>query len=82
MKNRRPRKLKKQLKKRYAKAVALRIFQCALTTAGHAFQSAAVAAQIGQPMHVKALQSASIAIDCSEALANIMKTGPQNWREA
>ena len=44
MKDRRPRKLKKVLKLRFAKVQALRTVQIAVTTLGSAFQMAAITA--------------------------------------
>lgn len=86
MKDRRPRKIKKQLKKRYASAVALRMAQCALATRMGAVQTAIVASK-HVPKHDqagidKALATVKIAMDCANAVAGILKSGPKNWREA
>lgn len=94
MKDRRPRKLKKRLKRRFEKVQALRTVQCALVSVGSAFQIAAVSARPipsflpdelkRGPMTAaeKALECASIAIDTAESISKIWNTGPKNWREA
>lgn len=87
MKDRRPRKLKKQLKKRYASACAVRVAQCAMTTAMSAIQTAIVASK-PIPKHDqaglanKAIDTVKIAMDCANTVAGTLKSGPKNWREA
>lgn len=87
MKDRRPRKLKKQLKKRYDSAVALRIVRCALATEMGAVHTAIVASK-PIPKHDqaglanKAIGTVRIAMDSANTVAGILKSGPKNWREA
>jgi hypothetical protein len=81
MKDRRPRKLKKILKARFAKATALRIVQAAIMTTLNICQMASVSA-LPTPNPNKAIAVAQIAIETANALTQVMKSGPQNWRDA
>lgn len=97
MKDRRPRKLKKLLKKRYRKAVALKTMQTALVTVGSAFQIAAIQSipnfnkgslippdLARQPMSPaeRAIAVVNLTIDTEKWIAEIINSGPKNWREA
>lgn len=87
MKDRRPRKLKKKLKKQYASACAVRVAQCAITTAMSAIHTVIVASkpvskhdQAG--LANKVIGTVKIAMDCANTVAGTLKSGPKNWREA
>jgi hypothetical protein len=87
MKDRRPRKLKKRLKRRYAAASAVRIVRCAMTTAVSLAQTAMIMSRPTQKHDpfgkaAKLLNTAEVAMDCAEAISQIMNSGPKNWREA
>lgn len=87
MKDRRPRKLKKELKKRYAKTIALKLFKCAMVTAMNA---SAVACISSRPTWAAAPESgedkSSVIVDVvvgvAEKIQEIMGESPKDWREA
>lgn len=87
MKDRRPRKLKKQLKKRYDKMIAAKILQTAMTTTMSAIQMALIGAK-PIPRYetggvaVKAVKALETVMDCAQSITSIMNSGPKNWREA
>lgn len=85
MKDRRPRKLKKTLKRRFEKVQALRTVQVAMVTMGSALQMAGITARPNRTLAdvpIKAIRAVQLAIDTKESISKIMNTGPKNWREA
>lgn len=86
MKDRRPRKLKKQLKARYVRAIAFRTVATATISAVAAVQTAMVASRPIRKhdpagLADKAMATVKIAMDCANTVAGILKSGPKNWRE-
>lgn len=89
MKDRRPRKLKKVLKRRFEKVQAMRTIQTAFVTLGSAMQMAAISSRpipkfgdaIVSPA-TKSLACAQLAMETAQKISEIMNTGPKNWREA
>jgi len=89
VKDRRPRKRKKELKRKFEKVQASRMVMTALVTASSAFRLATIVAYpriFNLPPSVfaaeKAIKTIEVTKECTEAIANIMNTGPKNWREA
>lgn len=97
MKDRRPRKLKKTLKRRFAKVQVFRTVQVALTALGSAFQIARIQAtpipkadtllppelsRVQMTAIQKAKEVISVSMNTAESISKIMNTGPKNWREA
>lgn len=87
MKDRRPRKLKKQLKKRYVRSIAFRTISTATISAVAAVQTASIMSRPIQKHDpfgkaAKLLNTVEVAMDCAEAISKIMNSGPKNWREA
>ena len=85
MKDRRPRKRKKELKRKFEKVQALRTVQVAVITMEAGLQIAAIAAvpsRIPTDAALKGLRVAQTAIETQKSIAQVMNTGPKNWREA
>jgi hypothetical protein len=88
MKDRRPRKLKKEMKHRYSKVIAARLGKCAIVAAMNAISVAIINSQpnfAGGPVQSiaeKSLRIASTVLGTAEKVHEIMNSGPKNWREA
>lgn len=90
MKDRRPRKLKKKLKRKFENVQAVKTLHTALVTVGSAMQIAAIASRpipkfVGEAIVspvTKSLTCAQLAIETAQKISEIMNSGPKNWREA
>lgn len=82
MQDRRPRKLKKTLKRKFEKFQAFRTVQIAVTTMGSAYQMSVIASQPIDCAPYKTMATAQLAMTTAQSISKIMNTGPKNWREA
>lgn len=81
MKDRRPRKLKKVLKKKFERVTAGKILLTSLVTMGSAFQTAAISGMPGLEIHEKALKIVDIVSTCANKISLIMSEKPTTWKE-
>lgn len=89
MKDRRPRKLKKALKRKFDAHQSFKVAQSALVSALSCAQIAVIASAPvsnimtpGEPVALKSLRCAQVVMETAQQIKNIMNTGPKNWREA
>lgn len=81
MRNRFPRKLKKILKKRYAKVVCMKTVKSSVVAALGVAQVARVNSCLISG-HEKVLKIIEVTKDTAIAVMGIMSESPTNWREA
>lgn len=83
MKDRRPRKLKKQLKRKFERIIASKIAASALIKANGLSQCAKIQAYSvdGNQIPIKARAIAETVVNTATAIGNIWKEKPTNWRE-